>query len=74
MKARIYYNKRGLIVSIVEEKEVADAPRVSVQGDPELESTVVELSGDLSKLSFLELHSKFIINPEDKKLKLVRNT
>jgi hypothetical protein len=73
MKARIFYDKSGFIRSIVEEIESADVPKINVQVDSAVESVVVDLSGELSKLSLVEIHTKYMINLEDKRLRLIQN-
>jgi hypothetical protein len=72
MKVRIFYNKRGTIVGIVRENEDPNAPRVNVESGSETNNILVDLSGDVSKLSLLEIHSKYRIDLKEKKLKLAQ--
>jgi len=73
MKVRVYYNDLGNIASVMEvDTSDEKKPPVQMHTIPPSKDFEIELSGDLAKLSLLEIHTKYKVNTSENPPRLVK--
>jgi len=71
MKVRVYYNRYGKIVSIVEVKTDADHPPAGIFPIPDCESREIELTEDQAETSLILLHTNYSLDLSEGEPRLV---
>lgn len=73
MKVRVYHDRDGQIVSIIEIKDEKDIPPASISSIPDTEFFEIKLTEELSKIPLIDLHTKYMIDLMEKKPHLVKH-
>ena len=72
MRVTVYHDQTGRVASIVEVKTDPKAPPAGIQPIPECQSFEIDLTGELAKVSLIELHTGYRVDRSARTSRLVR--
>lgn len=71
MKVRVYYNRSGRIVSIVELKDKRKAPPAGIFPIPDCNDREIALTASQAKMSLIALHTGYRVDLTQKQPRLI---
>jgi hypothetical protein len=72
MRVTVYHDRTGQVASIVEVKTDPKAPPAGIQPIPDCESFELDLTGELAKVSLIDLHTGYRVDRTAKPPLLLR--